>query len=85
MSIFKKALEHYGVERQLQKCCEELAEAIVAIHHWKDKKVTQEYVASEIADVLIMCQQIEIILEPGLVTKKYKEKLNRLLERISHD
>ena len=80
--IYKKTLEFFGVDRQLQKCCEELSELQVAIHHWKDKKATQDDVASEIADVIIMCNQLKLMLSPGLVDIQVQYKLNRLKDRI---
>jgi NTP pyrophosphatase (non-canonical NTP hydrolase) len=72
----------FGVERQLQKCCEEMAEAIVAIHHWKDGKCTEQELASEIADVMIMCNQMKLVLSHGLVDAKKTEKLERLENRM---
>jgi phosphoribosyl-ATP pyrophosphohydrolase len=81
--IYKKTLEHFGAEKQRQKFCEEAAEAIVVIHHWRDKKATQEDVASEIADVIIMAQQVKWMLSPGLVDIQVQYKLNRLKDRIA--
>jgi len=55
-NIYKKIIEHYGEETQINKTVEELAELIVAI-----KKDNKKMIAEEIADVEIMLEQIRTI------------------------
>lgn len=81
--FFKKVVEHFGYDAQLNKLKEELFELGVAICHWQEKKVTNEELVSEIADVMILCKQIVIYYDflNNLFNEAYEEKLKRLADR----
>lgn len=73
-TIYKQALEHYGIENQENKAIEEMAELIQAI-------CKQSNIAEEIADTQIMLDQLKIIYPHWADFEKIK--LNRLNERIN--
>lgn len=78
-----KILNHYGRTHQEKKALEELAELQVAITH----HVSAEDVLSEIADVLIMAEQIRLMwnISPAQVVSEIDRKVDRTLERIEND
>lgn len=77
--ILRKAIEHYGKGIQWAKAIEELSELIRALARADDA----ENVAEEMADVRIMLDQLELILDNrDRVREIESEKLMRLSERI---
>jgi NTP pyrophosphatase (non-canonical NTP hydrolase) len=77
--VLKDAIERYGEMRQVLKTIEECSELITAIlHHFNDGKVKKRFVAEEVADVMIMCRQMAMILGEELVAACIDEKINRL-------
>ena len=77
--ILRKAIEYYGPGNQRFKAMEELAELIRALARCDDRK----NLAEEIADVRIMLDQLELMLNNhDLVRQIEGEKLMRLGERI---
>ena len=87
METYKRAIEHYGPQNQMKQSIEELAELIVAINkytRYPDVIETKQHVAEEIADVLIMIDQLKIILDiKEYEINSYKAyKLDRLEKRI---
>ncbi len=90
--ILQTAIEHYGVEKQLNKVQEELGELITAISKWRNDKHTINGLIDEIADVEIMVNQLGLILnkEYGsqmtiFIEKRTDFKLDRLKQRIEDD
>lgn len=90
--IIKLIADHYGM-KQIGQATEELAELIVALHHYErvydaslDASARQEYmhVVEEIADVEIMLEQIKHIFnipEP-LIADWKNYKLHRAFEEM---
>lgn len=82
--VISEAIERYGEERQLVKCCEEMAELTQAICKRFDKgpgcDFDTEAVVEELADVEIMLEQLRIILEidPALEARWRERKIRRL-------
>lgn len=73
---------------QLLVAIEEMSELIQKIVHSKrkDRNVTYTDIASEIADVKIMLEQVTCIFSCyDLVQKQMKIKLNRLEKRLSNE
>lgn len=56
--LCKEALDYFGEDAQILKTVEELNELSVALMHYRDKKATKLHVKGELADVLIMCEQM---------------------------
>ena len=87
MDILEKAIKHYGAENQMAQSIEELAELIVAINkytRYPDEIESKHHVIEEIADVLIMIDQLKIILDiKDYEIRCYRDyKLQRLEKRI---
>ena len=83
--ILKKAIKKYGVQNQLLQACEELGELIQAISKYNRKgAVMKDALTEEIADVLIMIWQIQLIadIDNGAVWVREKGKLDRLDARL---
>jgi len=87
--IYDRAIAHYGDKKQLLQACEECAELIQAIS--KATRYTgKSYVdgvCEEIADVLIMCEQVKRIFNISTVDveKEKERKLTRLERYINTD
>lgn len=80
--VLKKAIEHYGIDPQLNKAIEELSELIGAICKINRKDGMLSLI-SEIADVKIMVTQLEMIFGCDKEVKvAMDKKLKRLLKRI---
>ena len=84
MTIFEKAIETYGADLQKQVAIEEMAELTKEICKDFRGEGNREHIAEEIADVLIMMSQLEIIYD--IKTKELMDmtdnKIKRLEERL---
>lgn len=84
MTIFEKAIETYGADLQKQVAIEEMAELTKEICKDFRGVGNREHIAEEIADVLIMMSQLEIIYD--IKTKELMDmtdnKIKRLEERL---
>ena len=90
MDILEKAIRHYGAKNQMGVACEESAELIQAISkclRYKDDIEARNNLVEEVADVLIMIDQLKIIM----IIKDYeiecyrRYKLDRLERRIENE
>lgn len=79
--IYSKAIETWGVATQCTLVQEELAELIVAISHWRRKRIKPVQVLSEVADVYIMCEQLRLML--GHSHEDLKNMVDSKLERLA--
>ena len=80
---FVVALETFGVEHQVKKLFEEMAELQVAICHTLDGKDDIYHVAEEIADVQVLLgQMMELFDCEYAVMLRKRAKLKRLAGRI---
>lgn len=76
------ALQTWGVDEQFGMANEEFAECITAINQFKRGRICREKLASEIADVFIMANQLAIIAGEPEVQEQIEYKLNRLKDRL---
>jgi NTP pyrophosphatase (non-canonical NTP hydrolase) len=82
---------NYTFEQQRSVFAEECAEAIQAVCKLRRTGNTEDYLAKldalagEVADVLIMAQQMRIYLGRDKVDNEIEFKLNRQLERIKEE
>jgi hypothetical protein len=76
--IYAKAILFFGADSQFEKAEEELTELLLAVKHFRSGKCEARSVASEIADVEIMCVQLRILIVNELVDKEKHVKLERL-------
>lgn len=83
----KKIAVHYGYDAQREQFIEECAEAILAAQKCKrhGSKDNFEALCGEVADVLIMAQQIRLIMGAKVIDEIIDKKLNRQLGRIAHE
>ena len=90
MDILEKAIKHYGAKNQMGVACEESAELIQAISkclRYKDDIEARNNLVEEVADVLIMIDQLKIIMNiKDYEIECYRRyKLDRLEKRISNE
>lgn len=81
--LYKKALKEYGFEAQSRMVDEECAELINALCKYKRGRVNEYNVITEIADVIIMCEQMAVHFGKEAVEKEIESKLSRLEERLN--
>ena len=69
--LYKRAVEWWGIELQINMVTEELGELIVAIQKWKRKpsEKTVADIASEVADVELMLGQLHYMMDSGIERK----------------
>ena len=79
--------EHYGYEAQREQFVEELSEAILAVQKCKRKGSVENFKAleSEVADVLIMAQQMRLFMSTKQIDDIINEKLERQIGRINNE
>ena len=82
MDIYEQAVLAFGSESQLEIAVEECAELINAIQKMKRGRAMLMEVVTEIADVEIMCRQLELIFGSDRVARERERKLERLEQRI---
>jgi NTP pyrophosphatase (non-canonical NTP hydrolase) len=74
----KLVLEHFAPEKQKMKCIEECGELITALAKGKG-------VIEEIADVIIMANQMRLLFGKDKVDEKIKQKLGRTMELVRYE
>lgn len=81
--LYRKALGTYGFEAQSRMVDEECAELINALCKYKRGRANGYDVITEIADVMIMCEQMAIHFGKEAVQKEIEDKLSRLEKRLN--
>ena len=89
-SVYKRAVDAWGVESQMNMMTEEIGELLQAISKFRRsynkseevKKETYDHLCEEIADVENMIHQFRYIFSAELIDKYKEEKLTRTLEKI---
>lgn len=78
---------HYGYDAQREQFIEECSEAILAAQKCKrhGSKDNFEALCGEVADVLIMAQQMRLLMSTTLIDRIVNEKLERQLGRIENE
>lgn len=82
-ALYQQVFDKWGKDAQLTVVIEELSELIKEV--CKDKRGigNESYIAEELADVEIMCEQLRFIFGFGEKVDQWKEyKLRRLAERL---
>lgn len=82
-NIYKKAIETYGFPTQAAMVVEECSELINAICKFRRGRVGDDDIITEIADVMIMCEQLSYYFGKEKVELEKERKLERLKERLS--
>lgn len=73
---------HYGSKNQMHKAIEECAELIEAIAKYMAGEDSMDHVCEEVADVLIMAEQMRTIVGAVEVDAIINQKLDRQMQRI---
>ena len=83
----KEIAYHYGYESQREQFEEQCAEAILAAQKCKrhGSKDNFEELCGEVADVLIMAQQMRLLMGAKVIDEIIDKKLNRQLGRIENE
>ncbi|MCR5076101.1 MAG: hypothetical protein K6A79_09915 [Ruminococcus sp.] len=83
----KEIAYHYGYDAQREQFIEECAEAILAAQKCKRHGSKGNFVnlCEEVADVLIMAQQMRLLMSTSLIDSFIDKKLNRQLGRIESE
>lgn len=80
--ICLRAIDHYGIHHQEEKAKEELAELLTELSRLQDGRTTKERIIGELADVLVMAEQLRLIFGAADVDAEVEKKLARLVRRI---
>lgn len=84
--ICREALEHFGWPAQRLKFYEEIGELMVELARFDIGRSTEFSISEEIADVLILLEQLAIHYDCQEFVKDWTHaKLFNLKERIEHD
>jgi NTP pyrophosphatase (non-canonical NTP hydrolase) len=82
-NLYEDAINKWGVLGQIGQAMEECGELIAAINKYFIRDcISAEDLASEIADVEIMCKQLRYIIGNEIVDKATEEKIGRLKSRV---
>jgi hypothetical protein len=82
VTIYQRAIDHFGVLKQLAKAEEELLELLTELVKMRNGASNDSEIVSEIADVTNMCEQLRLIFGPSRVDAAIDFKLTRLSKRI---
>lgn len=81
--LYKQVLAKWGTVAQVMMTIEECSELIDALCKLDRYRVNEDAVITEIADVMIMCEQMSILFGEELVEKEKDRKLERLKQRLN--
>lgn len=84
LRILRRALTHYGEESQTRMLFEEMAELQNAICKRARGRALLRDVVTEIADVMVMCQQMALLYGYDAVMEEYHVKITRLALRLEN-
>lgn len=82
-NLCRKAMEVYGFPAQTAMVVEECSELTNAICKFRRGRVGNDDIITEIADVMIMCEQLSNYFGKEKVALERERKLTRLEERLS--
>lgn len=86
MNIYEEAIKKWGVAAQITNGMEECGELIAALNQYFFRdRITKQELASEVADVELVCRQIREIIGGAIVDEQKAGKITRLKERLSND
>ena len=81
--LYVKALNTYGFPAQAMMMIEECSELVNALCKYDRGRITEEDIITEIADVMIMCEQMAVNFGENKVLAEKSKKQERLKERLS--
>lgn len=83
IDVCRRAINQYGILRQMAKAAEEFAEAAAAINRHIATEGSHEEIISELADVEVMCLQMRLIYGADAIDQARAEKVARLHRRLN--
>ena len=81
----QRAINYFGADMQTQKALEEMGELIVELARRNTGRYDRAHVAEEVADVMIMMEQMRLMIGPDLVDIYIDQKIERLDKKLSED
>ena len=81
--IFQRAISRWGEEAQHDQAIEECAELIIMLQHYRRKRIGDQQVVDELADVFLMLGQLVFMFGEEAFAEAVAgklAKLNRLLQ-----
>lgn len=82
-SLYRKAIVCYGFPAQAAMMVEECSELTNSICKFRRGRVNEDDIITEIADVMIMCEQMAAYFGKDKVALEKENKLERLEERLA--
>lgn len=76
--ICLRAVDHFGAGHQIEKAKEELSELTTELSRLQDSRTSPELIRGELADVIIMCEQLRLIYGGKETDAWIDRKLERL-------
>ena len=76
--ICLRAVDHFGAGHQIEKAKEEMGKLITELSRLQDGRTSPELIRGELADVIIMCEQLRIIYGAAAVDACIRDKLEEL-------
>lgn len=76
------ALETWGEEEQFWMAVEECGELLTSLNQLRRRRIDKAKLASEVADVFIMMNQLAIVVGEPEVQEQIEYKIRRLKERL---
>lgn len=84
IEVCQKYLDKYGKTLQVITAMEELGELISALsRHFFRERLSKSDLASEIADVEIVCQSLRLMIGNDFVDVWKVEKIKRMIKRLN--
>ncbi len=77
------ALKTWGEEEQFWMAVEECGELLTSLNQLRRRRIDKAKLASEVADVFIMMNQLAIVVGEAEVQEQIEYKLRRLKERLA--
>lgn len=84
MTIYRKAMEKWGFEKQLNQLQEECAELICASNHLRRQRVSPAAFLREVADVEIMLEQMKEMFHEYNYEEIKRDKLQKLAKHLAN-
>ena len=81
LKLYKKAIDVWGIEAQRNMVFEELGELNTVLARDRRGRATKEDILTELADVVIMCEQMAFFLGYDDYEKELDNKLIRLRDK----
>ena len=78
-----RAINYHGVENQTKQALQEMGELIVELERRGTDRWDRDHAAEEIADCIIMMEQLRIIYGSDMVDFWIDKKIDRLEERLN--